>query len=190
MKIQMIYLAAGSSRRFGRNKLYYAIDGKPMFCYGLDTLCEVLKKREDTFLTVVTRYDLVTEYVKKKQKIWKERIGTVNSPDSVKGISYSIRAGLAGADADYYLFCVADQPWLRTQTVLELLQKTVEGGCRGGFVQYNGVGGNPAVFSKELVPRLWELQGDNGGKKILMNHPGVCTVTAGVPEELRDIDRL
>ena len=30
----MIYMAAGNSRRFGSNKLFYPIDGKPMYLNG------------------------------------------------------------------------------------------------------------------------------------------------------------
>ncbi len=46
MKIRMIYLAAGNSRRFGSNKLLYKTGGKPLFAYGLDVLIKVLEERE------------------------------------------------------------------------------------------------------------------------------------------------
>ena len=46
MKIGIIMLAAGNSRRFGSNKLLYEIQGKPMFCYILDTLYDVQKNWE------------------------------------------------------------------------------------------------------------------------------------------------
>lgn len=35
MRIRMIYMAAGNSRRFGSNKLVYLIDGKPMYLHVL-----------------------------------------------------------------------------------------------------------------------------------------------------------
>ena len=34
----MIYLAAGNSRRFGSNKLYADLNGKPMFLHGMEAL--------------------------------------------------------------------------------------------------------------------------------------------------------
>ena len=38
MKIAMIMLAAGNSRRFGANKLLYEIDGIPMYRHVLEQL--------------------------------------------------------------------------------------------------------------------------------------------------------
>lgn len=210
MKIRMIYLAAGNSRRFGSNKLLYQIEGKPMFRYGLDALLKVLEEMEGTSLTVVTNFAEIEEYVR---ECGKDRISAVKSPESHKGISYSVRAGLMGsgpnvctfagenlsvqpdsgsplpcADVDYYLFCVADQPCVSSKTVVRLLRETAEGGFAGGFVEWEGKSGNPAVFSKELLPELFALQGDNGGKRILTGRRDVCRVRAGRREELEDVD--
>ena len=38
MRIALIMLAAGNSRRFGGNKLLYEIDGNPMYRYILERL--------------------------------------------------------------------------------------------------------------------------------------------------------
>ena len=38
MKIALIMLAAGNSRRFGSNKLLYEIEGKPMYRHILEKL--------------------------------------------------------------------------------------------------------------------------------------------------------
>ena len=188
MKIKMIYLAAGNSRRFGSNKLYYEIEHKPMFQYGLEILEKVLEKKEEVSLTVVTEYSRIQEYVLERKKFWRERISVVGSPDREKGISYSIRAGLADGKADYYLFCVADQPWICEETILNLIQKTVEGGYIGGYTEWNGISGNPAIFSSELLPELMALTGDTGGKRILKSRENVCTVRVKDAMEIRDID--
>ena len=190
MKIKMIYLAAGNSRRFGSNKLYYEISGKPMFRYELETLEKVLEENPDTVLTVVTEYPLVREYVQKREKIWNGRMTAVGSPEHEKGISYSIQAGLKGERADYYLFCVADQPYLCPETVLELIRKTIEDGLEGGYVRWNDIPGNPAIFSAELLPELMALTGDTGGRRILKNRKKVCTVEVRHREETEDIDFL
>ena len=230
MKIRMIYLAAGNSRRFGSNKLLYKIDGKPLFSYGLDVLIKVLEEREDTSLTVVTNFAEVAAYaaagrqricreregLSGKGSLWQERISIVQSPYSHKGISHSIRAGLLGPgkdagasfdtevtrqpgrgsgilcapgpDADYYLFCVADQPYINEKTIISLIQKTAERGYIGGFVEWEGKSGNPVVFSKELFGELLALEGDRGGKKLLAGRENVCRVRAGRREEMEDVD--
>ena len=48
MKIALIMLAAGNSRRFGSNKLLYEIDGKPMYRYILEKLMVVAEQLEET----------------------------------------------------------------------------------------------------------------------------------------------
>lgn len=212
MKIRMIYLAAGNSRRFGSNKLFHEINGKPMFTYGFEALTEVLEKLEETSLTVVTNFPRIEAYVQRytsehgKKPFLRKRIRTAASPESHRGISRSIRAGLMCfdtdlsyedkgeqvlcPDADYYLFCVADQPYISSRTIIRLLEETVEKGCAGGFVEWKGAGGNPAVFSGELFPELLALTGDSGGKKLLAGRENVCRVSAEREEELKDIDVL
>lgn len=39
--IHIIYMAAGNSRRFGSNKLFYELDGKPMYRHLLDRFVEI-----------------------------------------------------------------------------------------------------------------------------------------------------
>lgn len=46
MKIAMIMLAAGNSRRFGANKLLYEIDGIPMYRHVLEQLDDTKKDRK------------------------------------------------------------------------------------------------------------------------------------------------
>ena len=48
MKIALIMLAAGNSRRFGSNKLLYEIDGKPMYRHILEKLMVVAELLEET----------------------------------------------------------------------------------------------------------------------------------------------
>jgi molybdenum cofactor cytidylyltransferase len=89
---------------------------------------------------------------------------------------------------DYYLFCVADQPWVKAETVIKLLNAVIDGGFVGGYVEWEGTSGNPAVFSRSLLPDLLSLTGDCGGKKILRGRTDICTVQAREELELRDID--
>ena len=39
--IHIIYMAAGNSRRFGSNKLFYELDGKPMYRHLLERLIKI-----------------------------------------------------------------------------------------------------------------------------------------------------
>lgn len=52
MKIAMIMLAAGNSRRFGANKLLYEIDGIPMYRHVLEQLDDTKKKIENSIRNI------------------------------------------------------------------------------------------------------------------------------------------
>ncbi len=52
-----MYLASGSSRRFGSNKLLHEVDGQPMYLWGLEMLQALVHARKDCTLTVVSRYE-------------------------------------------------------------------------------------------------------------------------------------
>ena len=136
MKIAMIMLAAGNSRRFGANKLLYEIDGIPMYRHVLEQLDDTKKKIENIYseysdivqlnnlyrnnitakiicnIIVITQYDAIAETVKTKE------IQVLYNPHPEDGISSSVKIGLnASLDADAVLFTVSDQPWLTSETI-------------------------------------------------------------------------
>ena len=136
--IHIIYMAAGNSRRFGSNKLFYELNGKPMYRHLLERLIEIkdrynkLKNVESNNpvidITVVTRYREILDYCSSIPDCH-----AVLSPDSEKGISYTIKAGIMAVQEqkktgmqDYYMFAVADQPYLKSQSVIKLIDKVLE----------------------------------------------------------------
>lgn len=182
----LILLAAGSSRRFGGNKLLVPFHGNPLFAWGLAALNEVCREREDCTLTVVSRYP---EIRKAAQALGAQ---AVDSPDSEKGQSYSIRAGLQALgrvkEGDFLLFLPADQPWITPKTISRLLNAAGPDTWTATAAFGERVG-TPTLFSAQLLPDLLALEGDRGGRK-LMGRPGQpCTVVqAGSERELDDVD--
>ena len=190
--IHIIYMAAGNSRRFGSNKLFYELDGKPMYRHLLDRLAEIKnrynKSKSDSQtidITVVTRY-----------------------PDSEKGISYTIKAGIMAVQEqkklkkssevthhtaekeEYYMFAVADQPYLKSQSVIKLIDRVLKntGGKRLAFsLRCGDAVGNPCVFNSSLIPQLLSLEGDKGGRSVAKKHDCVYVDIAD-ERELMDID--
>lgn len=184
MNKYIIYLAAGNSRRFGSNKLLSMYQGKPLYRHGLDMLYRFCQERPDCFLTVVTQYP---EILKQTGAMG---IRSVYSPESVKGMSYTIRAVIEALhnlkEEDFLLFVVADQPHLMDKTVEKILA------CAGGGVQtvsaaYGKKRGNPVLFSARLVTELTALRGDEGRRSILKRHECIY-VEVEKEEELFDID--
>lgn len=179
----ILYLAGGSSRRFGGNKLLYPLDGRPLYRHGLDMLAGLVRERDDCTLTVVSRYASVREGAK--------AIGVraADSPESEKGQSYTIRAGLDALDLqpdDFIAFVVADQPYLTARTMARLLD-AARPGVACARVCFGGRCGSPTLFSAALAPGLYALRGDEGGRALLQRPDCVC-VPADSARELLDID--
>lgn len=213
--IHIIYMAAGNSRRFGSNKLFYELDGKPMYRHLLERLIEIkdrynkLKNAESNNpvidITVVTRYREILDYC-----ACIPDCHAVLSPDSEKGISYTIKAGIMAVQEqkkpektsgslhntaepeDYYMFAVADQPYLKSQSMIKLIDKVLEnkGNKRLVFSLHCGDAvGNPCVFHSSLIPQLLSLEGDKGGRSVAKKYDCVYVDIAD-ERELMDIDIL
>lgn len=225
--IHIIYMAAGNSRRFGSNKLFYELDGKPMYRHLLERLIEIkdrynkLKNAESNNpvidITVVTRYREILDYC-----ACIPDCHAVLSPDSEKGISYTIKAGIMAVQEqkktgmqmwqscvwqkkpeknsgslhntakteDYYMFAVADQPYLKSQSVIKLIDRVLEnkGNMRLAFsLRCGDAVGNPCVFHSSLMPQLLSLEGDKGGRSVAKKHDCVYVDIAD-ERELMDID--
>ena len=210
--IHIIYMAAGNSRRFGSNKLFYELDGKPMYRHLLDRLVGIKnrynKSKSDSQtidITVVTRYREILDYC-----ACIPDCHAVISPDSEKGISYTIKAGIMAVQEqkklkkssevthhtaeteEYYMFAVADQPYLKSQSVIKLIDKVLEnkGNMKSVFsLRCGDTVGNPCVFHSSLIPQLLSLEGDKGGRSVAKKYDCVYVDIAD-ERELTDIDTL
>lgn len=216
MKIVMIMLAAGNSRRFGANKLLYEIDGIPMYRHVLEQLDDTKKKIENGYseysdiaednnsdivqsnnlyrnnitakiicnIIVITQYDAIAEAARTKG------IQVLYNPHPEEGISFSVKIGLnASLDADAVLFTVSDQPWLTSETICELIHVFLNTSKGIACVSCQGKMGNPCIFDRKYYNELLSLEGDKGGKKVIMKHlddTQVYEIEEG--RELEDID--
>ena len=182
----LILLAAGASRRFGGNKLLAPLNGKPLYAWGLSALNDVCQKRGDCTLTVVSRYP---EIRKAAQALGAQ---AVDSPDSEKGQSYSIRSGLLALgrveERDFILFLPADQPWITPKTISRLLDAAGPDTWTATAAFGERVG-TPTLFSVRLLPNLLALEGDRGGRKLMGRAGQPCVVIQAKSErELDDVD--
>ena len=164
-------------------------------------------------ITVVTRYREILDYCSSIPDCH-----AVLSPDSEKGISYTIKAGIMAVQEqkkkngvrqkkqekssgvsqnsaeteEYYMFAVADQPYLKSQSVSKLIDKVLENTGNEQLVFSLRCGtavGNPCVFNSSLIPQLLSLEGDKGGRSVAKKHDCVYVDIAD-ESELMDIDTL
>lgn len=197
--ISIVVLAAGNSRRFGSNKLLFPIDGIPMYLNTLQKVLQVQRKMKHRISSVI----LVTQYPEIKKNA--EALGTraVWNPHPEQGISSSMKLGLLEAikenphapglsacgEKDACLFLVADQPWIRTETIEALIQTFVNSERGMAAAAKNGQPGNPCIFSGKYYPELLALTGDTGGKKVMKRYPeDVALLEVEDKKELVDMD--
>lgn len=185
MKIALVLTAAGSSRRFGSDKLAYPIDGKPMLLHAL----ELYDRLSDRF----SSRTVVLKSGAQERRMAAERMDyrVAENPDPERGIASSVVLGTEDAlknDPDGILFAVGDQPRVTDSTVLKLLDAFTKNPTRIVAPCALGKRGNPVLFPKDLFSELLNLSGDVGGSQVIARHPDRL-VTVEIPaEELYDFD--
>lgn len=204
-----ILLAAGNSMRFGKNKLLYLLDGKPMYRYILELLYKQKQDKVLEHVIVVSQYDEIFADIRANFP----GVESVKNPAPDSGISGSIRLGIecleqkrtAGdgklpnkqqnADlrqvykmSEGCLFTVADQPCLSMESLVRLEQAWQESSCGIAGAAHGERIGNPVIFDARYYGELKQLAGDVGGKKVLRRHMDDM-VLCEIPErELEDMD--
>ena len=192
MKIDLILMAAGNSRRFGSNKLLYEWRGKKLYRYMFDALVEAAEGLPQVRVRVVTQYE---EILKMAEELAKREapgfLTGVYSPESVKGLSYTIRKALDFEAADppeAFAFFTADTPEFSSSDIREFLEAFLASGRPLACVRCGETYGNPAVFSWKYAPLFKVLTGDQGGKKVLNQLLDDCFFYELPEGSRRDID--
>ncbi len=191
--LSVIYLASGFGRRFGRNKLLEMLEGKRLFEYGLETILK-LKEHLEKEMGIGTRVIVVSQYPEILDFGRERGLQTIENPFAAEGITASIRLGTqAAGEDDYYLYAVADQPWLRWETVAGLIEhflpRSYSELASIGCLEHGGRRGNPGIFHKRYREELLALKGDKGGSQLMKRYPHEVMEYPAEARELEDMDQ-
>ena len=182
MKIGAVLMASGLGRRFGSNKLLTAVEGIPLYRRAMTVLAGAGFDR----LAVCSPYREVLSAG--------ESMGflPLYNPDGAEGIAASVRLGVTQMEGmDGVLFSVCDQPFLTTQSIINLINAFQESKTSICALAWQGRRGNPVLFPADLFGELATLTGDRGGGVLIKRHPHrLMLVEAASPRELADIDTL
>ncbi|MHA6484293.1 nucleotidyltransferase family protein [Paenibacillus sp. strain BS8-2] len=201
IRIAGLYLAAGLSRRMGRQKLLMSVEGcnRKLGMYAL--LQAGLSGIDD--LSIVSRTQLMSLWMEGSSVYYDgglyqnakivDCIVEISDEAAEQGLSQSIRAGMNAAlrkEAGAVVILLADQP-LVTSTMIDRLISSFLADPGLHYVAYNNGEAltPPMLVSSALFPSLRELSGDKGAREILRNpdYRGL-SLKAEHPEHLLDID--
>lgn len=177
--IAIILEAAGNSTRFGSNKLLHVMgDGIPMIAH----IIEAVRSQSSCRKILVTQYE-------EAARLAPDFLTVINDRPDL-GISHSMQLGIeAAGEADAYMFCVCDQPWLTGESIRKLLDEFRSGSAGIVSLAWQGRMCNPKIFSSRYREDLMNLSGDTGGRQIIASHTGdLLLVEAGSEAETLDID--
>lgn len=180
MKIKAIILAAGNSKRFGKEKLLEGFQGKPLIMHVIE---EVLKVEFEEII-------LVTQYEEVEKLINTRNIRVVRNKNVDKGISHSIHLGISeGGSCEGYMFIVGDQPFVTCEIIEGMINQFRKEKGQILCISHEGRRGSPTLFDACYKEELLSLEGDIGGKQVMKRHPE-CVETYEVKDflVLEDID--
>lgn len=183
-QIAAIVLAAGRSRRMGRNKLLATIDGQPLVRIVVE---RVLLSRARP---VVVASGHAAEDV--HEALAGCSVTIIHNRSYMSGLSSSIRAGVSALpeSVDGALILLGDMPGISNSLIDRLIGAFAPEEERLICVPtHNGMRGNPVLFGRRFFAALLALDGDIGARRVVTaNERFLCEVEAGDDGPLIDID--
>ena len=183
-RIAALVLAAGQARRMGRNKLVAELAGKALVRH----VVEAALASQAAGVTVVSGHE--------PQRLAVALSGTgvsiVHNPDYASGLSTSLRRGLPALprDIDGAVVLLGDMPLVSAAVIDRLIAafNPLEG--RALCVPtWQGKRGNPLLFARRYFAEVQAIEGDQGARQLLSEHPDAVAEVA-MPDDavLTDID--
>ena len=175
--LSAIILAAGSSKRFGKQKLCEKLPS------GNTVLGETIFRVERAVseVRIITNANIYASISGENGRL-------KVCPEANLGMGLTLAYGIKLVQsANACLVCLADMPFVKT-TTYQTLAKSLT--ARNIVVPvFDGKQGNPVGFGKRYFKNLMMLNGDSGGRSLLQTHAdAIQRIEIDDPAILYDID--
>ncbi len=180
LPVGCVLMAAGDSKRFGRNKLLQKLGGITL----IERAIESIPSECLADVAVVTQYDEIAVLAHKYG------FNCIINRHPELGASHTVKIGTQALKntCSAIMYQVADQPKLRRESVAALVDFYRRNSENIVAASFNGVKGNPCIFPSRYFNELCSLVGDRGGSAVIKAHPDVLKLFE-IPEiELADVD--
>lgn len=164
-RIAAMVLAAGQSRRMGRNKLLEPIHGQSMIQHAVDAILGSAAR--PVFVVIGHQADQIKAQLRGREVIF------VDNPHYAEGLSTSLKSGLTALHEDFdgVLICLGDMPLIQETQLNQLIAafNPVEG--RSIIIPtWQGKRGNPVLFAAQFFSEIKNLTGDIGARHLLSEY--------------------
>lgn len=183
--VHILILAAGASSRMrGSDKLLLPIGHQPL-------LRHVARGALATGAPVTVT--LPSGAISRREVLADLPVRIVEVPDSAMGMSRSLVRGMATVEPDAgpedgLMILPADMPGFTTAVLADLIARFRADPdliIRGGTL--DGQPGHPAIFPRDLWPKLAQVTGDEGGRSVLRQSQGRIRVIP-LPDRMALLD--
>lgn len=183
-RIAAVVLAAGMSSRMGSNKLMAELNGKPLVRHAVEA---ALGSAACPVIVVTGNEDAST-----KAALSDLDVSFINNPNFAKGLSTSLKAGIAAVptDCDGAIVLLGDMPGVSAALIDRLIASFDPGEDRAICVATrNGKHGNPVLWARRFFEEIASIEGDVGAKSLVGTYGElVREVEAADDAPLIDID--
>ena len=188
MRIVGILLAAGSSTRFGVDKL---VEPLPRATHDCEAGIPIGVAAYRVLAAAVSETIAVVRPGDKTLADLLRGVGAriVECARAEEGMGASLACGVQAApDADAWLVALADMPWIMAATI-KSVASALAGGADIVAPVYNGDRGHPVGFARRHYSVLSTLGGDEGARAVILaNRATLQLQTTNDPGVLRDVD--
>ncbi len=181
--VYIVVLAAGMSTRFGKNKLLYPIQGKPMVRRVVE---EAIKAGLKPVVVLGHDKERVREVLDFLD------VELVENPDYREGMSTSVKAGLKAVKdrAKAVMFLPGDVAFIQLEQIRAVYDAYKEGDGLIVVPTYRGRGGHPILFDRSLFNEIMGITEEGRGlKSVVQAHrDDMRRIELGTARILVDID--
>ena len=177
-----VVLAAGSSTRMGRNKLFFELDGETLLKRAVR---RAIDAGLDPVLVVVGH-----EAERARAELAGLACTPVDNPDHALGVNRSLRTGISHVPerARAAVVMLADMPFVTSAMVAGLVTRYRESTAPLVISAYGEVNAPPMLYGRALFPELRQMSGSGCGRQVVRRHRDEAIAVSWPEAVLQDVD--
>lgn len=162
--IAAVILAAGTSRRMGKTKLFLPYKNHTI----IEEVIDNVKASKADFICLVYG----NEGERWQKLAGKKEISCIWNSEYLKGQSTSVIKGVEAVpdEAEGIVFVLGDQPFVSYKVIDKIIDTFYEREASIVVPIYAGIRGNPVLFDIKWRKELLHIAGDKGGREIIVEN--------------------